>query len=72
MSNMNKYLTLREVAGHFGVSYPTVSRWCDMGLIEYLRLPSGIRRIPASEIKRLEEHEIGKDQPAAGEYRQQV
>lgn len=71
MSDMNKYLTLREVAGHFGVSYPTVSRWCNMGLIEYLRLPSGIRRIPASEIKRLE-HEIGKDQVSAREYRQQV
>lgn len=68
MRDMNKkYLPLTEVAEHFSVSYPTVARWCDLGMIEFIRLPSGTLRIPASEIERLEhDNKISTDQSVAG------
>lgn len=48
---------IREAAKRLGVHENTVRNWADRRVIRSHRLPSGVRRIPRSEIERLE-HEI--------------
>jgi excisionase family DNA binding protein len=48
---------IREAAKRLGVHENTIRNWADRRVIRSHRLPSGIRRIPRSEIERLE-HEI--------------
>ena len=39
-----------EVAGLFGVSAKTIYRWCDMGLMESVKLNGSVRVLRASVI----------------------
>jgi len=48
-----RLLRLREAARMMDVSYSTLSRWCREGTIRCLVLPSGQRRIMASEVDRI-------------------
>ncbi len=48
---------IRQAALRLGVHENTVRNWVDRDIIASHRLPSGVRRIPASEIERLE-HEM--------------
>lgn len=48
---------IREAAKRLGVHENTIRNWADRQVICSHRLPSGIRRLPRSEIERLE-HEI--------------
>ena len=50
---MGNLLTPGEVAEIFGVSYLTLKRWSDRGLIEYVMLPSGFRRYRVEEVERI-------------------
>lgn len=45
------YYSTGEIAKMFGVTSRTVSNWCDQGLLPFIAMPSGHRRIPASAIK---------------------
>lgn len=47
-------LQVREAAKALGVHENTLRRWADAGLIQVVRLPSGVRRVPADEIERLQ------------------
>jgi|GEM_PF-721558 len=47
-------IPLREAAQRLGVHENTVRNWIDRGVIVGLRLPSGTRRLPATEVERLE------------------
>ena len=44
---------LWDVERELGVSRVTLYRWCRKGFVQYMRLPSGHIRIPASELERL-------------------
>jgi excisionase family DNA binding protein len=46
-------LSVGKAAEEFGVTPATVRNWVEKGYIQALRLPSGVRRIPDSEIKRV-------------------
>ena len=46
-------MQVREAAKALQVSENTLRRWSDNGLIQVVRLPSGVRRIPADEVQRL-------------------
>lgn len=46
-------LQVREAAKALQVSENTLRRWSDNGLLQVVRLPSGVRRIPAGEVDRL-------------------
>jgi excisionase family DNA binding protein len=50
---MEKLYALKEVTKLFGVSRLTLQRWDKEGKIKCLRMPSGRRRIPESEILRI-------------------
>jgi predicted DNA-binding transcriptional regulator AlpA len=45
-----KLLKPLEVAGLFGVSVKTIYRWCDMGLMESVKLNGSVRVLRASVI----------------------
>lgn len=45
---------IRQAALRLGVHENTVRNWIDRQIIVGHRLPSGVRRIPASELERLE------------------
>ena len=47
-------IPIRRAADRLGVHENTIRNWIDRGLIKFVRLPSGIRRIPAEELVRLE------------------
>jgi predicted site-specific integrase-resolvase len=53
MENMKEYYRLSEVAKMLGVSYVTMWRWCNDGLVATVELPSKQRRILSAEVKRL-------------------
>lgn len=42
-----------QVADKIGVNPRTVRRWMDQGILSYIRLPSGQRRIPASALEEI-------------------
>ncbi|HEX4441504.1 MAG TPA: helix-turn-helix domain-containing protein [Thermoanaerobaculia bacterium] len=46
------FLSRSAVAGLFGVSASTVTRWARTGLIRSVRTPGGHYRFPADEIRR--------------------
>jgi len=50
---MEKNYSPREVAAILGVAVHTIQVWDRQGKIKCVRLPSGRRRIPESEVKRL-------------------
>ncbi len=45
-----KLLKPVEVAGYLGVSAKTIYRWCDMGLIESVKLNGSVRVLRASVV----------------------
>lgn len=49
----DKLYRLKEAANLLGVKSITIWRWCNDGKIAHVTLPSGQRRIPASEIERI-------------------
>ena len=51
--NNEKMYKLSEAARIIGVSSVTLWRWCEAGKISNVKLPSGQRRIPASELARV-------------------
>ena len=46
-------ITLREAAARLGVHESTVRRYADRGLIDAVRLPSGVRRLRSADVERL-------------------
>lgn len=47
--------SVREYAAAHGVGVSTVWRWLAQGRLQSTKLPSGVRRIPASEFNRVAE-----------------
>ena len=47
---MNKTLSPRQVAQSIGASESSVKRWCDRGLVPFLRTGGGHRRIPLAGV----------------------
>ncbi len=47
-------VTIRAAARRLGVHENTIRNWMHNGIIQFYRLPSGIRRIPLAEVHRLE------------------
>lgn len=47
-------VTLRAAASRLGVHENTIRNWIDKGLLLARRLPTGTRRLPLSEVERLE------------------
>jgi hypothetical protein len=43
----------REVAKIFNVDSRTITKWASNGIIGFFRTPSGVRRYPACEVKRI-------------------
>lgn len=62
-----KYVTVREAASRLGVHENTIRNWCASGVIRDVeRLPgSSFRRIPETEVERLQEIK-GRDGGRAG------
>jgi hypothetical protein len=56
---MTTFVSLRNTAGRLQVSESTVRNWFDRKLILGTRLPSGVRRISASDVERLEREMFG-------------
>lgn len=48
------YVSNREASHRLGVHPNTLRNWADEGYLRVERLPTGFRRIPASEVERLE------------------
>jgi excisionase family DNA binding protein len=48
-------LTIGEAARRLNISQQTLRTWCDRGLVEYLRLPSGYRRFTEEHVVHAEE-----------------
>ena len=53
MQSMKQYYRLSEVAKMLDVSYVTMWRWCNEGLVATMILPSGQRRVTSAEVLRL-------------------
>lgn len=53
VSNGERYLTVRQVAEIVCKHPSTVSRWVTDGLLQCIRLPSGIPAIAESEVRKL-------------------
>lgn len=47
-------IPIREAAERLGVHENTIRNWADRLVIRSHRLPSGVRRVPRSEVERLE------------------
>lgn len=47
------YYSPGEVAKMYGVTSKTVSNWCEKGRLSFITTPSGHRRIPAAEVRRV-------------------
>jgi excisionase family DNA binding protein len=48
------FVPINKVAKRFQVSESTVRTWVDRNILRGIRLPSGHRRIPLSEVQRME------------------
>ncbi len=48
-----EYLTVRATAKALGVHENTIRNWCNSGHLASKELPSGFRRIPKTEVARL-------------------
>jgi excisionase family DNA binding protein len=46
-------VSVGKAAEEFGVSSATVRNWVEKGYLQAIRLPSGHRRIPESEVRRM-------------------
>lgn len=53
MKLIDHLFSLRHSAEKLGVSYGTVRNWIDKGYIQAVHYPSGVRKIPETEINRL-------------------
>jgi excisionase family DNA binding protein len=47
---MDRHLTIRDSARALGVHENTIRNWINKGLLKAQRLPSGVRRVPRSEV----------------------
>jgi len=47
------FLTISQAAERLGIHVNTLRAWSDKGLVQHVKLPSGYRRFPTSEIDRL-------------------
>lgn len=45
-------LTLSEVGRQLGKSFDTINRWCRDGLLQYVRMPSGLFGVRKSEVNK--------------------
>lgn len=52
-------LGIKEAARALDVHENTVRRWADAGLLQVVRLPSGVRRIPAESVDKLQKQMYG-------------
>ncbi|EQD72952.1 DNA binding domain protein, excisionase family [mine drainage metagenome] len=57
----DKLLTLRESSDLLGVSTKTLQRWDGDGSLRVVRTPHGKRRVPLSEIRRLQGETVSAD-----------
>jgi excisionase family DNA binding protein len=48
-----EFYTVSEVAKLLRVGHSTVVRWIQLGQLRAVRLPSGVYRVPKSEVARL-------------------
>lgn len=48
-------LTISQAAEQLGIHSNTLRGWADKGLVDHVKLPSGYRRFPQSEVDRLRE-----------------
>ena len=55
------YVSLADVGQELSVSYWTVRRWAQEGLIKCIRLPSGTLRVPREELERVKAAELGSE-----------
>ena len=53
MEKVERLLKPSEVAKMLNVGHRTVDRWCREGIIKCIKLPSGVYRIPESEVRRI-------------------
>lgn len=53
MSTRAPLLSVRETARRLGVHENTVRRWADRGILDAVRLPTGVRRLRADEVEAL-------------------
>jgi excisionase family DNA binding protein len=53
MKLVDRLFSLRDSAEKLGISYGTVRNWIDKGYIRAVHYPSGVRKIPETEINRL-------------------
>lgn len=53
MKLIDRLFSLRESAEKLGVSNGTVRNWIDKGYIRAVHYPSGVRKVPETEINRL-------------------
>lgn len=53
MKLIDRLFSLRDSAEKLGVSYGTVRNWIDKGYISAVHYPSGVRKVPETEIDRL-------------------
>lgn len=54
------YIDLHGAAEHFAVSYWTVRRWVQRGVLPATKLPGGIIRIPVAALDSIGEPAIGE------------
>jgi len=50
-----KPLGISEAARRIGVHPNTLRVWADKGIVKHIKLPSGYRRFPVSEVERVRE-----------------
>ena len=51
---IDKLITMKEAKELLGVSTKTIQNWDKAGIINVVRTPGGCRRIPLSEIERIQ------------------
>jgi excisionase family DNA binding protein len=54
MSTPDRMMSLSEAAERLGISYETLRRWADKGLVHVVRLANRPLRITESELRRLQ------------------
>lgn len=52
-------ITIKDAAERIGVHENTIRNWMDRQILESYRLPSGQRRLPRSEVDRVEQEIFG-------------